>query len=161
MRRHATELASISSRIERLYSWCDKLDPGSDERSEASKSLCILVAGYIECRLRHVLSHYVARLKLERRMESFAFQTIDKFHSVSLREIDALLCKFDPAWSQALLGPNRDEQVPAAIESIGNHRNSLAHGRPSGVSSDQVISYYLSIQRGFESLEKAVFGHNL
>lgn len=113
--------------IGRLLSRSLQLEDPEDQAHWA-RYLCVLASGLLQ---NAFLTIYVghARERAPERVANFVERTLERyFQNPSWAEITNWVDRFDPAW-ESWLKVQASEQAKAAINSIVENRNRIAHGK--------------------------------
>lgn len=125
----------------------------SDElRGSLARYGCVLASSLLEAAMREMLVAYCdprASGEVLRYIDS----TLRYFRDPNTEKILMMLARFDPAVRSTIESKLTDRQKDG-VDSISAQRNSISHGRRSGISMVQV-KRYCSEARGFLSLVKA------
>jgi RiboL-PSP-HEPN len=108
--------------------------------SDFARYLCVLVAGFleqavIELLLEHVRTH--SQPSVVRHLDG----RLRQFTTANTHRIQDIVGTFDPDWREDL-GKYLVDERKAAVDSIVNLRQTIAHGRFVGVTLAGVNKYY-------------------
>ena len=122
-------------------------------QSDFARYLCVLVSGYIErAVIELVLEH--ARQKGAPTLQRFVEQqTTKRFNNPKASRVQELLGSFDPGWQREIEEFLVDERK-AAVDSIVDLRNTIAHGGSVTVTYSRIIAYYQQAQRVIDRVKE-------
>ena len=145
------EVLRYRQRLDYLFSKAADLNDEPEIQSHWARYLCILVSGYVETSLRHLLVSY-SQTKSHPRVTSFVSSRFRRPRNFSMEEILTLVGSFDPDWRKELEAGLGDE-VKDAISGLLTNRNNIAHGRDVGISMSTIKSYYRNASKLLDKLE--------
>jgi HEPN superfamily RiboL-PSP-like protein len=161
MKNLELEYKHLCKRLDLLFVWADELEPSDERLSELATYINVLISGYIEARIRFLLSRYASRKAKDDRMKSFAYGYIDDWHQPSFTNLRKIVGYFDLEWRDTHLPDEKSPEniVKSAVDSIVLFRNRAAHGRRERRSIESVKENYSKIAGALDKLEAAVFGN--
>ncbi len=142
---------SDRQRIETELSLLLSSPPGmSDEvRSSLARYVCVLASSLLEASIREMLNEY-CRPRASDEVLRYVNSTLRFFRDPNTEKILVMLARLDPGVREAVEERLTDRQKDG-VDSISAQRNSISHGRSSGISMAQVMKY-CSEARSFLSL---------
>lgn len=111
--------------------------------ADYAKYLCILVSGYLEKAFSEIVLEH-AREVAAPSVQRFVERTTRRFTNANSEKILKLLGNFDNDWKSSMEAFLIDERK-AAVDSVLNLRNSIAHGSNIGLTFTRMQTYYSSI----------------
>ena len=142
------ELAKLKNRLDATFERASDVGEDKELQSDFAKYLCILVSGYIERAVVHIVLEH-ARNSNAPTLARFVERRTRRFANAKIGRIQELLSDFDSDWRKAfdelLLDEERD-----AVNSIVDQRNKVAHGGSVGLTYLRVKTYYKQAQRVIE-----------
>jgi len=138
---------SITQEIQRLDNIFKQISLVDEIEMQAhwAKYLCILVSGFLENSLRIMLSDYANKTSAPN-IANYVNNHIKGITNLNNTKIAQLLGSFSDEWRQKYESFVDDEEK-AAIDSVVNNRNSIAHGRYVGLTFGMIERYYKSIKK--------------
>lgn len=139
----------LQARIERIFELADDCD--DDEiKSELACFAAVLSSGLVESACRHSLLSYTSK-RANRQILSYVEANLYFFQNAKTSKIEELLRSFDPDFADRMRSSLTEEEL-AAIDSVVNNKNNLAHGENPGLSLEVMKGYYGYIKTALEKL---------
>ena len=146
------EVHQLKQRLDATFNRVKDIGQDAELQSDFAKYLCVLVSGYIERALiALVLEH--ARKKGAPTLQRFVEQRTKKFTNANAERILQLLGDFNSGWRQELENILLDEQR-AAVDSVVNLRNTIAHGGSPELTYSGIADYYKQAQYVIDQVAK-------
>jgi hypothetical protein len=95
----------------------------------------------IEVSIKEAFAEYARSQQTEGRVEAYVVTQLDGFQNPKMAKIVSLAGSFDSVWATELDAATIGE-LKAAIDSIVNNRNQIAHGENVTISLSQLREYY-------------------
>ena len=135
----------IDAEIVALFDNAARAQEGLEEvQASLARYACVLTSSYLEAALRELIILYTMQ-RADRSVLRYVESTLFSFRDPNMEKILQLIGRLDPEYRKALetlaLGKIKD-----SVDSISANRNSIAHGRRSGISLGQVRAYYLDVK---------------
>jgi hypothetical protein len=134
--------AELTGQRERLQALFEKVE-GTDDielKAHLARYLCVLASGFIENALRTMYSDYSA-VNADGRSARYVKSKLKRFYNPRMHKILALSDEFSEEWAAELKRETAGARR-AAIDSIVNNRNKIAHGDDVSISYGQLKEYY-------------------
>ncbi len=113
----------------------------SDEiRASLARYACVLASGYLEAAMRELVASYTRKRGSET-LHRYIESTLGLFQNPNTEKILRLVGRFDPKCRRDL-ELSVEGQLKDSVDSIYSNRNSIAHGRLTGISLARVRTYY-------------------
>jgi hypothetical protein len=119
-----------------------------------SRYLCVLVSGYIENSVKHIIGDYSTN-KSSPSIANFVQKKISSVTNLKHNNIFEILDSFDNKWSNKYLSLISDEQIDA-INSVVANRHLIAHGKNVGITYSTISKYYTNVVPTVELIYKIV-----
>ena len=145
------EVLRYRQRLDYLFQKAADLVDTPEIQSHWARYLCILVSGYIETSLRHLLVSY-AETKSHPRVARFVSRRLSRFENFNMEEILVLVGSFDRDWRKELERDLGDE-VKATIDGLVSVRNNIAHGIDVSIGIETMRKYYENASKLVNKLE--------
>ena len=129
------------------------LDADDALRSHWSRYLCVLVSGFMEVAVTAILSDFAKNSAPQ--VRSYVRARLSRFQNANMERVCSMTNDFSTAWGDALRNGS-DGRIKAAVDSIVNIRNKIAHGEDVGISYVTVRDYYKSAIDCVELLENII-----
>jgi hypothetical protein len=149
--RHTQRLDALFQRVRELPGRMKEGEEYERYQADLARYLCVLVSGYLETAMRDIYGQYAAT-RCSPQVLRYVNHHLGRFSNPKMGKIRALAGLFDPEWQESL-GGTVDEEIEAAIDSVVNLRNQIAHGQDTGVSYAVVADYYKKAQRLVQAIE--------
>jgi len=129
----------------------------SDElKGSLARYGCVLASSLLEAATREMIHEY-CKPRASHEVLRYVNSTLRFFRDPNTEKILVMLARLDPGVREAVELQVTDRQKDS-VDSISAQRNSISHGRSSGISMAQVAKY-CSEAKGFLSLvRKALLG---
>jgi len=140
----------INSNKQKLDHLFDKVKDFSADtylQSHWARYLCILVSGFLETSVRIIYREY-AKNKAIQQVGNFVEGKLEDFQNPKMEKIIQLTGLFSKEWENELRRETEGE-LKAAVDSIANNRNQIAHG-------GSVRMTYIDIKRYYERAIKVI-----
>ena len=148
----------INSLIVQINSLND--DGSSDEiKSNLSRYLCILISGYTDKLFINMLIQYFS-VRNGPRISRFMTQTYKHTSNLKMKKIEEILSSFDKEWANKLKECQKYDEYTAAINSITDNRNKIAHGENTTVTVKSLEDWFKKINEFFEEINKIIYKQN-
>ena len=134
------ELHREKQRIENIFSLVERLPAEEEILSHWARYLCVMTSGLLENAMRIMLSDF-ARRHANPRVTKFAQQHIGRLQNLNEERLKQVLGSFDAEWRRSFEAMVTDAHK-AAIDSVVDNRNSIAHGLPVGITIARMRGYY-------------------
>ena len=112
--------------------------------SDFARYLCVLVSGFLEQAIIELLLEYV-KLRSSESIHRHLGPRLRHFTTAKAGNIINLLGSFDLNWQKDLESFLVDERKDA-VDSVVNLRQTISHGRFTGVTMASVQRYYVSVK---------------
>ena len=129
--RIETEIASL---FEQAGSLQEEL------QASLARYACVLASSYLEAAFRELVSSYT-RFRAGDPIRRYVDSTLGTFRDPNMEKILQLLGRFNEEYRSSL-EEQTVRELKDSLDSISANRNSVAHGRRSGISLGQVQKYY-------------------
>lgn len=137
------EVHRLRSRLDNTFARVDRINVDQLElRADFARYLCVLVSGYVETAVAEALLDH-CRSSSAPSVQRYVEVRLRRFTNPKASKVSDLLGGFSLSWKQEFDGFVIDEKR-AALDSIVNLRNQIAHGGSVGVSFVQISQYYES-----------------
>lgn len=128
----------IHAEVERLLSLQHELP--DELQGSFARYLCVLASSYLEASCRQLIFEY-ARKRSDPTVLRYVEAGVAGFRNPNTETILQLVGRFSVALRDSVKQQISDK-IKTSVDSIYANRNSVAHGRPSGVSIGQMRGYY-------------------
>ena len=139
------ELSKLKKRLDATFERASDVGEDVELQSDFAKYLCILVSGYIERAVVHIVLEH-ARNSNAPTLARFVERRTRRFTNAKIGRIQNLLSDFDSDWRKDFDELLVDEQRDA-VNSIVDQRNKIAHGGSVDLTYLRVRTYYQQAQR--------------
>lgn len=139
-----SEVSRLKRRLDATFERVKDVGDDTELQSDFAKYLCVLVSGYMEQAIVHIVLEH-AREKGAPTLEHFVQRRTKRFANAKVSRILQLMGDFDPDWHKGLKDVIKDEQK-AAIDSIVDQRNKIAHGGSVELTYRRIWRYYEQAQ---------------
>lgn len=134
-------------RIDLVFERADGLPFESEQlRSDLSRYLCILVAGFLERSVQTMYLEY-AKSSASPKVVSYLEKQLRWSINFNMDKLLGLVSSFGDDWTQELKDHKDFDQFKAAIDSVYANRNRIAHGDDVGVSYVVMKEYYAAVSK--------------
>lgn len=138
------EVSRLRQQLDATFARARALGDDIELQSDLARYLCVLVSGFLEqAVVELVLEH--TRSRAAPSVQLYVESQLRRFTGAKAKRLVELLGSFDTEWRVHLEGFLVDERK-AAVDSIVDLRNSIAHGRSVGVTLSRVGDYYGEIR---------------
>ncbi len=127
-------------------------DAHDELRASLARYVCVLASSYLEASLKELAFKYATRSSSPQ-VARYVGHALAGFRDPNCEKILQLVGRFDDSFRTALEDTLSD-RLKASLESIYANRNSIAHGRRSGVSLAQAKAYYDDAQEVVARVER-------
>ena len=136
------QVAQDKQRLDNLFKHIKDFSGDVELQAYWAQFLCVLASGFIENSIRNLYSEY-ARTKSSPNVANYVSHELQSFQNAKSEKIIQITGIFNPEWRTTLEAYMEDKRR-AAIDSIVNNRNQIAHGRPVGITYARLCEYYES-----------------
>lgn len=154
------EITRLRQRLDDAFERIDGIDPRASQlQSDFARYLCVLVSGYVEKAVAHLLQEH-ARRNGSPSLQSFVESHTIKWSNATSGKIEDLLGSFNEEWRRDI----KEYLVPerrAAINSIVGERNQIAHGGTSGITYHRIREYYEHARNVVEQVQRICLGEEV
>ncbi len=137
-------ITRLEQRLDRTFSRVDQLGADLEIRADFARYLCILVSGYVEKAVVALVLAY-CRTTSSPNVQRYVESRIKRLANVNKESLLQLMGNFDTDWRTQIEAFVTDERE-AALNSVVDLRNQIAHGNPVAVSFNQIRDYYAHIR---------------
>lgn len=123
-----------------LFAGASHLTMDPEVLSHWARYITVLVSGYLEVSVQSTLDLY-AQKRSSPSVASFVSDRLEGFVNLNSDRIGQLLGAFDSSWRESF-ETFLDEEKKAAVNSVVGLRNTIAHGRDTGVTLGSIQRYY-------------------
>jgi len=145
----ADKTKHLRQRIEQLFVLADRCDD-YEARAELACFAAVLTSGLIEATCRRLLLSYTAN-RAHGSVLRFVESRLHMFQNAKTTKIQKLFGAFDTAFADRIKETLTKEEE-AAIDSVVNNKNALAHGADSGLGLDTMRAYYRAVVTALDKL---------
>ena len=136
------EVARLRQRLDATFQRAETITD-VEVLADLAKYLCILVSGYLEqATIELVLQH--TRLHSGTTVQSYVESQVRRLTNLKAQRLIETLGSFDVEWRLSLEGHVVEERK-AAVDSVVDLRNTIAHGRYTGITLVRIREYYAHI----------------
>ena len=126
---------------------------GDDEvKAHLAKYLCVLVSAFLENSTRIVVLKYVGTRSHDNVL-NFVNSRVRNVTNLNEEKLKQLLGAFSGDWRIRFESDISNEQK-AALDSVTNLKNRVAHGKTADVSFVRINNYYQNIRKVVEVVQK-------
>ena len=145
------EIFQEQQRLDNLFERVKDCD--DDEiKAHLSKYLCVLVSAFLENSMRTVVLKY-AGAKSHNHVSNFVNSRVKNVTNLNEEKLKQLLGAFSSNWRIRFENDISNEQK-AALDSVVNLKNHVAHGKPTTLSFVRVKNYYQNIRKVVEVVQE-------
>ena len=94
------------------------------------------------------------------RISRFMTQTYKHTSNLKMKKIEEILSSFDKGWANKLKECQKYDEYTAAINSITENRNKIAHGENTTVTVKSLEDWFKKINEFFEEINKIIYKQN-
>lgn len=105
-----------------------------------ARYLCVLASSYLETSCRQLVVEY-ARCRSDHTVVKYVETAVSGFRDPNMEKILQLIGRFSVSLRDTVTQQVSDK-TKESVDSIYANRNSVAHGRQSGISIGQIRGYY-------------------
>ena len=146
----SVELNGQRDRIHDLFNMIDPIEE-AELKAHWARYLCVLISGFLENSVRTIYGDY-STASADVRSANYIKQKLKRFYNPHMNKLLGLCGEFADEWATALKsgtdGPRR-----AAIDSIVNNRNRIAHGEDVPITVAQVRAYFILALEVVEAID--------
>ena len=147
MRRHA----SIQDKLDAVFERSKKIDIQEFElRADFARHLCVLVSGFLDQSIKNFTTEYV-RKRSTPEVTRHVTRSIKNLTNLKTEKITQHLLSFNQEWQPKVATLLSDERK-AAIDSVINLRNGIAHGQPDDMTLARIEGYYREIIKAIDGI---------
>jgi hypothetical protein len=142
-----SERQRLDETFKRAASVKDDLELSSD----FARYLCVLVSGFLEQAVIELLVEFVGKRSadsIQRHLEPH----LRRFTTAKSKNIIVLLGSFDLTWQKDLEDYHLVDERKDAVDSVVNLRQTISHGRSTGVTMVSVQRYYDRVKEVVEHI---------
>ena len=151
-----TEIVTLRKRLDATFERASTVGPDSELQSDFARYLCVLVSGYIERAVVHIILEHV-RESESPTLERFVTRRTRRIGSAYIDRIRGLLNDFDEGWKKEFNRSLPDEERDA-VNSIVDQRNEIAHGGSVDITYLRIKEYYQRAQRVIDRVAEVCGG---
>ena len=134
--------------IDGLLGHMKKLNPGEPLAGELSRYLCIRIAGYGEVAVSELCEEYAVGFSDNEFLTTYVWSTARGATNPDARKLKVLFSHFDSAWGERVTRHfERESAEREAWKTVMLHRNRIAHGEASDISTEQLKGYLEQMER--------------
>jgi hypothetical protein len=147
----ADKTKHLRARIDRLFVLADNCDD-YETKAELACFAVVLTSGLVESTCRQILFSYTSK-RADRAVLGYVESTLYFFQNPKCTKIGELLKSFDGNIADDFRN-DLTEAEAAAIDSIVNNKNNLAHGENPGLGLEVMREYYQLVLSALEKFAK-------
>ena len=152
------EVARLKQRLDDTFDRIGGIDSDPELQSDFAKYLCVLVSGYIERAVVHIVQEH-ARREGGPTLQRFVEEYTKRGMNPNTGKIKDLLGRFNKQWTLAIKQNIVDEQE-TAVNSIVSQCNRIAHGDASDITYRRIRMYYEQALLVVDQVHKICLGEN-
>ena len=138
------EVDRLKQVLDATFQRATKVGTDPELQSDLAQYLCVLVSGFFEKAISELLLEH-ARRHGGPSVQRFIESRTRRLTNINSQRLEDLLGTFDSDWRRNL-GLYLVDEKRAAVDSILNLRNSIAHGQSAGVTYVCVKGYYQQVK---------------
>jgi len=146
----AGKTKALQDRIDRVFALADGCDD-YEMKAELACFIAVLTSGLIELSCRHFLYSYSSN-RARPEVVAYVESNLYFFQNAKAKRIQKLFGSFHRAFADRITSDLTEEEV-AAIDSVVNNKNNLAHGANSGLGLETMRSYYCCVLSALKKLQ--------
>jgi hypothetical protein len=146
------EISSNKQKLDYLFEKVTAFSGDTYLQSHWARYLCISVSGFLETSVRIIYREYAKKSKAPPEVANFVEEKLKNFQNPNMDKILQLTGGFSKEWASELR-LQTDGELKAAVESISNNRNQIAHGGSVAISYSHIKSYYERAIKVIELIE--------
>jgi thiamine biosynthesis protein ThiC len=135
----------------------DAVSCDAEIQAHIARFLCVLTSGLIEQILILSLDD-MAKRHSHPRVAKYVSSHLSRVNNAKFEDIMVLLGRFDPDWRK-YFEQSTEPEVKAAIDSIVNNRNQIAHGGQVSISIVRFDEYYRALKPFILELDQFISSH--
>jgi hypothetical protein len=139
------EVNRLKQVLDATFQRSAKVGTDPELQSDLAQYLCVLVSGFFEKAISELLLEH-ARRHGGPSVQRFIESRTRRLTNINSQRLEDLLGAFDSDWRRDL-GLYLIDEPRAAVDSILNLRNSIAHGQSAGVTYHRVKGYYQQVKQ--------------
>jgi hypothetical protein len=143
---------SYKKRLDYLFEKVDSLSGDLELQGHWARYLCVLVSGFLETSVIAIYSQY-AQAKATPNVAKYVAHGLDGFTNPNMTRIIQVASCFNAQWGTTLEQQTAGK-IKDAVDSICANRNSIAHGKNTGISYVSIKQWYKDAITVVELLEK-------
>lgn len=143
--------SQIQELIEIISGLTKKNDNDDEIVSDLCRYLCILVSGYFERTLIHILLDYTKN-KVPNSIYQFVDSKLRGSTNFNKSKVEELLKSFNPVWVEKLHSWDDYDYFGDVIGYFYGNRNKIAHGENTTVSISDLETNYKVLKEFFDKL---------
>jgi hypothetical protein len=139
-------------RLDYIFDLVKSYNDSDEIKAILSNHLCVLVSAFIENSFRNMIIQY-AKNKSHPNISNYINTQMKYLTNLNEEKMRQLLNSFDRNWSVSF-SHAITEKEKAAIDSIINNKNNIAHGRATTLSFAYINDYYISAKKVIKIVQK-------
>ena len=139
------------ARVQAVFERAAAANSTVEMQSDLARNLCVLVSGFVEKSVTELLVVFARRVGSPV-LQSYVENSLRRLTNVNKEKLLQLLGSFDPDWRTEYDAFIIDERE-AALNSVVELRNRIAHGEFSTLSLGRMREYWEGIQKIIDHLE--------
>lgn len=133
--------------IDLLFNYFSDIELNAELKSHVAKYLTVLISGMYEDIIKNIVKEYIQKEVSAPQIKSFMNNRIDKtFRNPDYQNLKGFFNMFDRYWMKELYEKLEERDI-AALDSIVNHKNLIAHGDNSNITLEDIKDYYKNSKR--------------
>jgi hypothetical protein len=142
--RGAVEASRLRSRLKAVFGRARSLgDVDAEILSDYARYLCVLVSGFVETAIEELAIEH-CRIRSSPTVHRYTSSQLARIQNLNATKLLQLISSFDKQMHDELSlfldGPRK-----AALDSVLNLRNAIAHGESVSLSMGRIIDYFEKI----------------
>ncbi|MBN1816070.1 MAG: hypothetical protein JW828_01840 [Sedimentisphaerales bacterium] len=142
-------IRDIHREKQRIDDLIEKAGTSEDDELKAhyAKYLCVLVSGHIDNAVRLQLMQFT-KDKAHPNVTNYVSASLDRLVNLNEEKMRQILGAYNESWRDSFV-QSISESQKAALDSICNHRNLIAHGRSNAVNItlNRLKNYYAEVTK--------------
>lgn len=143
-------MSAHESKVDAAFERVKSIDE-TQLQADLARYLCILVSGFLEQAIRHVLGRYAVD-RGHPRIGRYVERQLSSFTNANSKKLIDLVGGFDAQWRTELADYLVDERKDA-IDSVVANRHNIAHGQDVGLTYRRIADYYAHVKDTIHFLE--------
>lgn len=128
-------------RIDAVFELAEGIDLTNLElRSHMARYLCVLVSGFVERSVSHIIDDY-ARRRSAPEVYRFVSLQLKSFQNASTNKILKMITNFDDSWAKQF-AKDIEGEIKDSVDSVVATRHQIAHGGNTGITLARMKDYY-------------------